>query len=76
MKMPSARSQWGAAVRDGRRRFWRRSATIAQRGVETAACNDERASVERAHDNNLISPSAFVSKCETAASKRGLVQAA
>ena len=58
MKMPSARSQWGAAVRDGRRRFWRRSATIAQRGVETAACNDERASVERAHDNNLISPSA------------------
>ena len=40
--MTPARLQWGAALGDAPRRFWRRSAAVARRLPQTAAHNDER----------------------------------
>ena len=40
--MTPARLQWGAALGDAPRRFWRRLATVARRLPQTAAHNDER----------------------------------
>ena len=51
----------GPRPTDGRRGFWRRSAAVPRRSPQTAACNDERATLgdaakyddARADDNNL-----------------------
>ena len=44
--MPPGRLEWGATLRDGPRRFWRRSATVARRLPQTAAHNDEKVALK------------------------------